>query len=322
MTKHYFDVFNGDADGLCALVQLRRKNPQEAMLVTGVKREINLLKNITNGENTHITVLDISFEKNALDVERLLAQGATIEYYDHHKTGELIKHENLTTHINLSADICTGLIVSKTLQREYQAWSIVAAFGDNLIATATKLAQEQGYKTTEIELMQKLGTYLNYNGYGASIDDLFFAPSKLYKKLSPFDSPFDFIKQAPETFAILATGYRDDMQKAEAMPLIVDETDIAVTELPNETWARRVSGVWGNELANRYPDRAHAIITEKDTDHYVVSIRAPLNRKSGADVLAGQFPTGGGRKAAAGVNALPKEQLKLFISTMREQFKI
>jgi len=51
-----------------------------------------------------------------------------------------------------------------------------------------------------------------------------------------------------------------------------------------------------------------------------VSIRAPLNRKSGADELASQFPTGGGRKAAAGINALPKVQLAEFIATMRKQF--
>jgi len=61
-------------------------------------------------------------------------------------------------------------------------------------------------------------------------------------------------------------------------------------------------------------------LTEKDAEHYLVSIRAPLNRKSGADELASQFPTGGGRKAAAGVNALPKVQLAEFIAAMRKQF--
>ena len=43
-----FDVFNDDADGLCALTQLRNAQPLEAELVTGVKRDINLLKHICN----------------------------------------------------------------------------------------------------------------------------------------------------------------------------------------------------------------------------------------------------------------------------------
>ena len=40
----YYDVFNGDADGICALHQLRLAEPRPtAELVTGVKRDIRLL---------------------------------------------------------------------------------------------------------------------------------------------------------------------------------------------------------------------------------------------------------------------------------------
>ncbi|MGB5082223.1 MAG: acetyltransferase, partial [Burkholderiales bacterium] len=35
------DVFNGDADGLCSLRQLRLAEPAESQLVTGVKRDIS-----------------------------------------------------------------------------------------------------------------------------------------------------------------------------------------------------------------------------------------------------------------------------------------
>ncbi|HJV50176.1 MAG TPA: acetyltransferase, partial [Noviherbaspirillum sp.] len=35
-----FDVFNGDADGMCALRQLRLSEPREAIRITGLKREI------------------------------------------------------------------------------------------------------------------------------------------------------------------------------------------------------------------------------------------------------------------------------------------
>ena len=43
----HYDVFNGDADGLCALQQLRLDRPVASELVTGVKRDIQLLNRIS-----------------------------------------------------------------------------------------------------------------------------------------------------------------------------------------------------------------------------------------------------------------------------------
>ena len=37
-----YDVFNGDADGIISLVQLRLSDPRDAELVTGRKRDIKL----------------------------------------------------------------------------------------------------------------------------------------------------------------------------------------------------------------------------------------------------------------------------------------
>jgi hypothetical protein len=318
----YIDAFNGDADGLCALVQLRRNNPVASTLITGIKRDINLLKRIENGANTYITVLDISFEKNARDVERLLQAGAEISYVDHHQTGVITRHPNLKTDINLSADTCTSLIVDAQLKGKYRAWAITAAFGDNLADKAMTLGSETGFNLDELALLKELGTYLNYNGYGASLDDLFFDPAILYQRLVKFDSPLEFIEQDPEIFTTLKTGYHHDMEKAEACPIIYATDSATVIELPNEKWARRVSGVLGNDLANRNPDKAHAIITDKGDSTYLVSVRAPLTRKSGADTLVSQFPTGGGRKAAAGINALPKQLLTAFIEEFERTYQL
>ena len=47
-------------------------------------------------------------------------------------------------------------------------------------------------------------------------------------------------------------------------------------------------------------------------------MRAPLNNKKDADTLCMEFPTGGGRKAAAGVNALPEDMLDLFLGRLEE----
>ena len=51
-----------------------------------------------------------------------------------------------------------------------------------------------------------------------------------------------------------------------------------------------------------------------------VSVRAPYNRKDGADELCRQFPSGGGRKAAAGINALALDSLTQFIDKFNIQF--
>lgn len=317
---HYIDVFNGDADGICALVQLRLANPQASELVTGIKRDINLLANVSAGADTYITVLDISFEKNVQDVARLLESGAELEYMDHHQTGELIEHSNLTTHIDLDANVCTSLIVDKLLAGKYRAWAITAAFGDNLFAAAMTLGVDSGFTSPQLETMKTLGTLLNYNGYGANTDDLFFHPAALFEKLRVFETPFDFLAHDKETYNILAEGYEHDMELANKAPVLQATQDTAVIQLPNEAWARRVSGVFGNDLANNYPDRAHAILTKKHNGHFIVSVRAPLNRKFGADELVSQFPTGGGRKAAAGVNNLPSDMVTAFIAAFEKQF--
>jgi len=317
---HYIDVFNGDADGICALIQLRRLTPQKSRLVTGIKRDINLLKQVDGEPDTHITVLDISLEKNATDVQRLLQQGASINYIDHHRIGEDITHANLKIDIDLSADTCTSLIVDKQLLGRYRAWAITAAFGDNLFDIAMMLGQESGFSQQELDLLKELGIYINYNGYGETVADLFFDPAELYQKLALFDTPFEFLQHDKTTFTTLAQGYRNDMTLAEQSPIIHQTNDLTVIELPNEKWAKRVSGVFGNELANREPDKAHAIITNKADGHYLVSVRAPLNRKFGADELVSQFPTGGGRKAAAGINSLPKDMLASFIAAFEQQF--
>src|SRR5690606_33413508 len=89
----------------------------------------------------------------------------------------------------------------------------------------------------------------------------------------------------------------------------------AVFMLPDAPWARRVSGVYSNELANNNPGRGHAIITQNKDGTYLVSVRAPLTNKTGAVDLCKQFPTGGGRAAAAGINKLPSDMLKTFVDT-------
>ena len=59
-----YDIFNGDADGICALLQLRKAEPRDAVLITGVKRDINLLAKVDAAAGDQITVLDVSMDTN------------------------------------------------------------------------------------------------------------------------------------------------------------------------------------------------------------------------------------------------------------------
>ena len=95
-----FDCFNGDADGICALTQLRLKRPMPSKLITGVKRDINLLKQVQPSSGDVVNVLDVSMDKNKSDLLRLLDDGAEVFYCDHHFAGDIPEHEKLTSIIN------------------------------------------------------------------------------------------------------------------------------------------------------------------------------------------------------------------------------
>jgi len=315
----YVDVFNGDADGICALHQLRRANPVEKpayrALVTGVKRDINLLARVVSDYKVEpgdkVTVVDISLDKNRQGLMQLLDAGAEIIYFDHHYAGDIPQHDALQTYINTDADVCSSLLVNTYLNNQYLGWAVTAAYGDNLYTAAELAAQPLQCNTTQLEALKLLGTCINYNGYGATLDDLIFAPDALYQLIDPYTDPFDFIQNEP-AYEHLLSGYRDDMAMAESLQAYYEDTGHALYVLPNEKWARRASGVYANQLTQQFPHRAHAMLTEMP-DGFVVSVRAPLNNKTGADELCRQFETGGGRKAAAGINFLPASDYDRFL---------
>ena len=309
----YYDVFNGDADGICALTQLRNATPRDSLLVTGVKRDISLLQQVNAAAGDVVTVLDVSMDKNIEALEKVLAVGAEVFYCDHHFAGDIPESDNLTALINTAPDACTSILVNGHLQNAFLGWAVVGAFGDNLFDSATALAEPLGLDDPALQQLKNLGTYLNYNGYGSSLDDLHFAPADLFKLVSVHPSPFGFMSDSRDDFEKLENGYTDDMAAASSLTPVSEQASTAVFILPNEAWARRVSGVYSNDLANASPARGHAVLTEKANGNYLVSVRAPLENKTGADELCMRFPTGGGRKAAAGVNDLPAAMLDDFV---------
>lgn len=308
------DIFNGDADGLCALHQWRLANPIQTELVTGVKRDIHLLRGVKLGAGEAATVFDISFDSNREDALRLLQAGARLTWFDHHFAGEGVAHPNFEAHIDTAADTCTSLIVDGVLGGKYRAWAVAAACGDNLQTAARRAAAPLGLDETRFAALAELGELLNYNGYGDSVADLHFDPAELYRQIGPFEDPFDFIA-ASAAFMRLRDGFAQDMAAAANLAPCMEQPHAAAWLLPDAAWARRVVGVLANRLAAASPARAHALLAPNAAGTLTVSVRAPKVRPEGADALCRQFPGGGGRKAAAGINGLPEGEVDRFLES-------
>lgn len=311
----FFDVFNGDADGLCSLQQLRLSDPRETTLVTGVKRDIGLLAGVQAAAGDEITVLDVSLDKNRGALLDLLQREVSVRYFDHHFPGDIPAHPLFDAHIETLPDKGTSLLVDEYLQGAQRAWAVVGTFGDNFDTAARRTAEPLGLSDPDLGLLRELGILLNYNGYGETVQDLHFDPEALFRRIEPYVHPIEFI-QSDAAFATLRDGYQQDMANARATVPELSTDRHAVVLLPAEPWARRVSGVYANELAQAAPNRAHAILTGIPGGGFVVSVRAPIAIGEGADVLCRGFPTGGGRKAAAGINHLPESELANFIAAM------
>ena len=315
--KKHVDVFNGDADGIISLLQLRFAEPRDALLVTGVKRDIQLIEKVDLSTTDSMTVLDISMEKNATALAQALAVGIDTFYVDHHRYGEIPIHQKLTSIIDTDANTCTALLVNEHLNGQYANWAVAAAFGDNMTASAKALSKSHCLSDIQQQQLNALGTYINYNGYGQSVEDLHFHPAALFKALLKYPDPFDLIADQDSIFSTLESAYHEDMKCAQQSEILVENDAIKVVLLADAPWSRRVSGVFGNELANDSPTKAHGVLTYNDDGtSYTVSVRAPLENKQGADEVCIQFPTGGGRAGAAGINKLPLEQRDQFISTL------
>ncbi|MCP3870485.1 MAG: acetyltransferase [Gammaproteobacteria bacterium] len=314
-----FDVFNGDADGLCALHQMRLAEPRETTLVTGVKRDVALLKSVSAGDGDQVYVFDISLDKNLAPLKAMLDKGVKVTYFDHHYPGDIPSSSLLEIHIELLPDKGTSLLVDEYLNERFRAWAVVGTFGDNFDIAARRAAQPLGLREDQIGILRNLGIYLNYNGYGARVEDLHIPPVQLFRSMQSYEDPLEFVANDP-AFGLLENGYREDMVRVTSIEPALKTDTHGVYCLPAAPWARRVGGVFANQLAQSAPDRAHALLTQLPDDGFLVSVRAPLSHPEGADQLCRQFPTGGGRKAAAGINRLEPDLYDDFLKRFTAAF--
>ncbi|TKC83585.1 hypothetical protein FAZ69_24195 [Trinickia terrae] len=314
-----YDVFNGDADGICALHQLRLAYPADAQLITGVKRDVELLRRVPGEPGVDVTVLDVSLDTNFADLTRLVETGARVAYYDHHSASRAFAHPGLRLFWDDSADVCTSLIVDRELGGRYRPWAIVAAFGDNLGPCARRLAASAGYPECETAAFDELGRLLNYNAYGDAVADLHVAPDALYRELHTFADPLDFIAASP-CYGLLADGYREDVECVAALAPYRAWDRGAIYVLPDTCWSRRISGTFANRLAAEDLGASFAVLTAAADGSCCVSVRSSDPHAHPANALCERFASGGGRRAAAGINVLPADALGAFIDAFAGHF--
>ena len=309
-----FDVFNGDADGICALRQLRLAEPADTELVTGLKHEVALLARVEAGEGDQVTVLDVSLDRNRAALLRLLERGASVRYFDHHRAGDVPAHPRLEAHIDAGGLACTSELVDRVLGGRFRPWAVVAAFGDNLPHAARRLAGGLGIDDGRLALLESLGQGLNYNAYGFTREDVLVAPEALYRIVSRYADPFELLAREP-LVARLEQERLDDLARAgqAAKPLLAAASHEAWM-LPDARWARRVQGVFANQLAAGRPERAHAVLVPIPPGGHTVSVRVPEGCGCSAADFCRRFPGGGGRVTAAGITQLGHGRLEAFLA--------
>ena len=273
-------AYNGDADGICSMVQWGLVYGIEGQRVTGVKRDIELLERVNPNPNDEIIVMDISLARNHARAVELSTQGFDITWFDHHLAGDPI--DAIATHIDTSSDVCTARIVEKYLGVESD-WAQVALHGDGLSPHSNKPE------------FKELGELLNYNGYGADLSDLHFHPDDLLLLCLQAKTPQNFMDT--QAFMTLKNGFEADLSNAKNI-----EPSNGYYLLPDEAWARRVVGVMAHRI-NESGDGPHVIAIDKG-ETLQVSIRG----SEGIGELCKMYG-GGGRATAGGIDALPKSEI-------------
>ena len=117
------------------------------------------------------------------------------------------------SHIGTSPGVCTSILVDRFLSGKYRLWTLVAAFGDNLHASAFYIAESLKLEAQQAEKLWELGELINCNAYGETIDDLYFSTKSLFLALHTFTDPFEFIQSSGE-LKQLREGFQSNMCKA------------------------------------------------------------------------------------------------------------
>ena len=287
----HFDVFNGDADGICALVQLRLAAPIDAVLVTGTKRNIALLDRVAGDAGDTATVLDISLAANRAALLRLLDRGVAVQY-----STTTTRASSRCTRTTRTSTPIVGLHRHPgrppSLRPASRLGDRGRLRGQPSTRPAETLASSLGLPAREVAALRDLGDCLTYNAYGVGIEDAIVHPGELFRTLLRHADPFRYMS-TDGVFAAIDEARRRDLalawqiRPAHALPRA------RVYVLPDAAWSHRVRGLFSNELANAEPGLAHAVLTANADGGFAVSVRAP--HASDGPMGCAALPRGGAR---------------------------
>ena len=308
------DVCNGDADGLCAVVQWRQIDPAPAELVTGLKRDIELLRRVHARPGDDILVCDLSMQRNLPELLRLLDEGARVRYFDHHAAGEVPRHPGLRAHLDFSPSTCSSLLVDRFLGGRRRAWALVGAYGDNLSDVADALARGDGIDAHRRAQLRRLGEAVNYNAYGEDERDVLIPPAELYRVMVRHQDPLHML-QREHVIGRIDALRTADLDQALSLGPWREHARARIWRLPDAAWSRRVGGSLANLLAGQCPALEHAVLRDTAAGPLVASVRAPLRAPRGTHELCRRFG-GAGRAGAGGIDALAPGDLAAFVEAL------
>jgi hypothetical protein len=305
------DVCNGDADGLCSILQWRLHEPKESTILALLDAESSLVGRVHTRPGDEFLICDIPIEPNRSTLLQLLKAGARVQYFNHHVTDDIPYHPGLRATIDFCKDASTSLTVDRLLGGKYREWAVVGAYGKRSTHAADALAVDMGMTSDTKTRLRELGKLISYNACATHEKNACIAPSKLYESLSRYRDPMEFLRSESLASELDAVR-RDDLAKASVLPPYWQDANACVYVLPDTPWAHRVACGLDEELAANDPTRAYAFLCNNGTGGFNVKVRAarsewPLQHSS-------QAPQAGcERPRSWAIDHLPDGELSHFI---------
>ena len=104
---------------------------------------------------------------------------------------------------------------------------------------------------------------------------------------------------------------RADLALATARPATLRRGRVAIFELPDAPWSRRVLGTFAKLLVREQPEDVVAILVPEWARGVTLSLRVPPAAGPAADEFVRRFG-GGGRRSAAGCIGLSTQAVQAF----------
>ena len=256
---------------------------------------------------------------NRAALERLVRDGAAVEYFDHHFTGDAPLPGGVVAHIDTSPHVCTGMLVDRHLHGRQRIWAVVAAFGDNLVDVACDLAaalcREHGRAGGAAGPGRRTDAQQLQRPRRGRVDP---AGRRSRGSSSPSPIRFDSLRRArctrPSRPRDAATSHsRATSRRRTCCP------GPGCTCCP----MRPGRGACAASSATRSPTRSPRSRTRSSRCARTATTRSACARRARvptAPTRSAGSSAGNGRAAAAGIGRLPREELGEFVARLAERY--